>query len=79
SIVALEKIPNNTAIYPVAQRKIAEYRANLEGINKRVVVEQQAQGEVDNAKKQPNWQKRAPELPPLLRAGKRFTHLGRRQ
>jgi len=51
SIVALEKIPSNSAIYPLAQRKATEYRANLDSINKRVVVEQQAQEEVENAKK----------------------------
>ena len=51
SISALERIPNDTAIYPIAQRKATEYRANLDGINKRVVVEQQAQEEVENAKK----------------------------
>jgi hypothetical protein len=51
SIAALEKIPSDDAIYPVAQRKALEYRANLETINKRVIVEQQAQEEVENAKK----------------------------
>jgi uncharacterized protein YoxC len=51
SIAALDKIPSDHAIYPFAQRKAIEYRDNLASINKRVVVEQQAQEEVDNAKR----------------------------
>ena len=79
SIVALEKIPSDTTLYPVAQRKINEYRTNLEGINKRVVVEQQAQEEVDNAKKLPNLPKPAPGSLPPQKAGGRFIRPGKRQ
>jgi len=42
AIAALENVPSDSAIYPLTQRKLAEYKNNLTEINQRLTGEQQA-------------------------------------
>jgi hypothetical protein len=49
-IAQLEQIPSSSALYPLVQRKLQEYRNNLAGIDQRVGIEQQAQDRINAAR-----------------------------
>jgi hypothetical protein len=49
-IASLQKVPVNSPIYPFAQRKLVEYQANLDGINRWIFKEQRAQDRVASAR-----------------------------
>jgi tetratricopeptide (TPR) repeat protein len=51
AIAKLEKIPANSPVYPLVQRKLKEYQANLNSTNQRVIAEQNAQDKVTAARK----------------------------
>lgn len=51
AIEELEKIPPENPLYGLVQRKLGEYRANLDGINQRIAIEQQAQDRITAARK----------------------------
>lgn len=51
TIAQLQQIPAGNALYPLAQRKLQEYEANLANINQRLLTEQQAQQRIDEARK----------------------------
>jgi len=51
TIAQLQQIPASNALYPLAQRKLQEYEANLANINQRLLTEQQAQQRIDEARK----------------------------
>ncbi|HEY9861955.1 MAG TPA: hypothetical protein V6D16_20830, partial [Candidatus Obscuribacterales bacterium] len=50
AIAQLEAVPQTSTAYPIAQKKLTEYRANLVMTNKRVKVEQQANATLAKAK-----------------------------
>jgi tetratricopeptide (TPR) repeat protein len=50
AIVPLEKIPKTTPVYPFAHQKAQEYIANLALANKRLLVEQEAENKLNQAK-----------------------------
>lgn len=45
-IARLERIPSDSPLQSLVQRKLQEYQANLTGINQRVAIEQQAQDRI---------------------------------
>jgi tetratricopeptide (TPR) repeat protein len=51
SIASLEKVPFDNFLYALAERKLKEYRANLNMINQRVIAENEAQAQLDKAKR----------------------------
>jgi len=50
AIIPLEKIPKTTPVYPFAHQKAQEYIANLALANKRLLVEQEAENKLNQAK-----------------------------
>jgi len=50
AIIPLEKIPKTTPLYPFAHQKAQEYIANLALANKRLLVEQEAENKLNQAK-----------------------------
>lgn len=50
AIAQLEQVPQNSPVYPLAQRKLTEYRANLGQIDQRILKEIEAQEWVDLAR-----------------------------
>lgn len=51
AIAQMQKVPADSPVAGLAQRKLKEYATNLEGINARVVAEQNAQDRVNVARK----------------------------
>jgi len=50
AIAQLEKVPQDSKTYPIAQQKIKSYRANLAVANKRLIIEKQAKKNLEAAK-----------------------------
>jgi hypothetical protein len=50
AIALLEQVSANHPIHPLAQQKLTEYQANLNMINQRIVIEQQAQDKIQLAR-----------------------------
>ncbi|MBE9102805.1 hypothetical protein [Vacuolonema iberomarrocanum] len=50
AIAQLEQVPDHSPVYPLAQRKLTEYRANLSQIDHRILKEIEAQEWVDLAR-----------------------------
>jgi tetratricopeptide (TPR) repeat protein len=51
AIAALQKIPPDSPVYDLAQRRLQEYETSLNGINQRVATEQNAQERVNAARR----------------------------
>ncbi|MBE9177924.1 hypothetical protein IQ268_04915 [Oculatella sp. LEGE 06141] len=50
AIARLERVPTDSPVFPLAQRKQQDYTANLAAINQRILVEQKAQDKMNLAK-----------------------------
>lgn len=51
AIAPLEKLPKSSNVYPLAQKKLKEYRANLQIVERRLITEQGAEKKLNEAKK----------------------------